>query len=142
MNLPIRIREIDHVVLRARDQAALIRFYCEVLGCTVELRQDPIGLVQLRAGRSLIDIVAVDSMLGRVGGAPPGPEAQNMDHLCVRVEPFDLDAIRAHLEAHGARIGPFGTRHGAEGDGPSLYVFDPEGNMVELKGPPEAPPAA
>ena len=115
-----------------------MRFYCDVLGCTIERRQDAIGLVQLRAGRSLIDIVGVDGVLGRKGGAAPGTEAHNMDHLCVRVEPFDVDAIRAHLHAHGARIGEFGTRYGAEGQGPSLYVLDPEGNTVELKGPPDA----
>lgn len=134
-----RIREIDHVVIRARDQEGLVRFYCEALGCRVERRQDAIGLVQLRAGRSLIDIVGVDGVLGRKGGAAPGGEGHNMDHLCVRVEPFDVDAIRAHLEAHGARVGEFGTRYGAEGEGPSLYLLDPEGNTVELKGPPDRP---
>ena len=133
-----RILEIDHVVLRARDPERLVRFYCDALGCAVERRQDAIGLVQLRAGRSLIDIVGVDGTLGRKGGAAPGVEGRNMDHLCVRVEPFDADALRAHLEKHGARIGENARRYGAEGFGPSLYLFDPEGNMVELKGPPEA----
>jgi glyoxylase I family protein len=133
-----RIREIDHVVIRARDQARLVNFYCDVLGCTIERRQDAIGLVQLRAGRSLIDIIGVDGELGRKGGAAPGNEAHNMDHLCVRVEPFDVDAIRAHLKIHGVRIGDSGSRYGAEGAGPSLYLLDPEGNTVELKGPPDA----
>ena len=132
-----QILGIDHVVIRARDPAALVDFYCEVLGCTIDRRQDAIGLVQLRAGRSLIDIVGVDSRLGRMGGAAPGAQGHNMDHLCLRVEPFDLDAIRAHLAAHGARIGESGTRYGAEGSGPSLYLSDPEGNTVELKGPPD-----
>ena len=131
----IHIREIDHVVIRARDQARLVRFYCDVLGCSVERDKDAIGLVQLRAGRSLIDIVGVDGMLGRKGGAAPGSEGHNMDHLCVRVEPFDLDEIRAHLAAHGVGIEESGRRYGAEGEGFSLYVRDPEGNVVELKGP-------
>jgi glyoxylase I family protein len=135
---PIRIREIDHIVLRARDQGALVRFYCEVLGCTVEKRQEAIGLVQLRAGTSLIDIVGIDGKLGRMGGAAPGREGRNLDHFCVRVEPFDLDAIRAHLRAHGVEPGEFGSRYGAEGEGPSLYLDDIEGNTVELKGPPDA----
>ncbi|HSR65886.1 MAG TPA: VOC family protein [Xanthomonadaceae bacterium] len=133
---PFDLQRIDHVVLRVRDAAAMQAFYCDVLGCREERRQDAIGLVQLRAGDSLIDLVPVDGKLGRMGGAAPGPEGRNMDHLCLRVEPFDKAAIMAHLEAHGARVGEFGSRYGAEGEGPSQYLFDPEGNVVELKGPP------
>ena len=140
--MPFKIRHIDHVVLRVRDVAALQAFYCDVLGCAEERRQDAIGLVQLRAGDSLIDLVDVDGKLGRMGGAAPGAEGRNMDHLCLRVEPFDRAAILAHLEAHGVRVGEFGSRYGAEGEGPSQYLFDPEGNLVELKGPPDAPAAA
>ena len=132
----IRIRDIDHVVIRALDQQRLVRFYCDVLGCTVERRQDEIGLVQLRAGRSLIDIISVDGKLGRMGGAPPGAEGHNMDHLCLRVENFDVDALRAHLAAHGAEVGEYGSHYGADGEGPSLYLRDPQGNMLELKGSP------
>ena len=136
---PFRLQRIDHVVLRVRDGAAMQAFYCEVLGCRVERLQDGIGLVQLRAGASLIDLVTVDGKLGRMGGAAPGPEGRNMDHLCLRVEPFDRDAVVAHLQAHGVRLGEFGSRYGAEGEGPSQYLFDPEDNLVELKGPPDPP---
>ena len=138
---PFQLRHIDHVVLRVRDAAAMQAFYCGVLGCREERRQDAIGLVQLRAGGALIDLVAVDGKLGRVGGTAPGAEGRNMDHLCLRVDPFDRDAILAHLAAHGVRVGEFGSRYGAEGEGPSQYLFDPEGNVVELKGPPDAPAA-
>lgn len=131
----IRIGEIDHVVLRVKDTDAMQRFYCEVLGCREERRQDEIGLVQLRAGASLIDLVGVDGRIGRRGGAAPGAEGHNMDHLCLRVEDYDEAAILAHLRVHGARIGDIGMRYGARGEGPSIYLFDPEGNMVELKGP-------
>lgn len=136
----IQLREIDHIVLRVRDLDRMMAFYCEVLGCTVERRQDAIGLVQLRAGRSLVDLVPVDGKLGRVGGAAPGREGRNMDHVCFRVEPFDAPSIRAHLAAHGVAAGEVVSRYGAQGEGPSIYVEDPEGNTVELKGPPE--PAA
>ena len=132
---PFDIRQIDHVVLRVSDLAAMQAFYCEVLGCTFERSQPEIGLFQLRAGSSLIDLIPVDGKLGRAGGAAAGVEGRNMDHLCLRVEPFDAAAISAHLAARGARIGESGSRFGAEGEGPSLYVFDPEGNVVELKGP-------
>ena len=131
----IRIADIDHVVLRVIDSDAMQRFYCDVLGCREERRQDGIGLVQLRAGRSLIDLVAIDGKLGRHGGAAPGAQGHNMDHLCLRVEDYDEAAILAHLKSHGVRIGELGSRYGAQGEGPSIYLYDPQGNMVELKGP-------
>lgn len=134
---PFQVQQIDHLVLRVRDRPAIERFYCNVLACTIERRQETIGMTQLRAGRSLIDLIDVDGKLGRLGGAAPSPEGgHNMDHLCLRVEPFDIEAIRAHLSAHGVRIGEMGSRYGAEGKGLSLYLWDPEGNVVELKGPP------
>jgi glyoxylase I family protein len=131
----IRIREIDHLVLRVVDLERMLRFYCDVLGCSVERRQDALGLVQLRAGRSLLDLVPVTGKLGQAGGAAPGQEGRNLDHFCFRVEPFDEAAIRRQLQAHGVEAGPMESRYGAEGAGPSLYVTDPEGNVVELKGP-------
>ena len=133
---PFVLHRIDHLVLRVRDAAAMVDFYCRVLGCSVERRQDEIGLIQLRAGQSLIDLVGIDGKLGRMGGAAPGVEGRNMDHLCLRADPFDRDAILAHLHAHAVRVGDFGSRYGAEGEGPSQYLLDPEGNVVELKGPP------
>lgn len=136
--LPIAIREIDHVVLRTSDPARMCAFYCEVLGCSVEKVQEAIGLVQLRAGRSLIDLVDVAGELGRKGGAAPGRDAHNMDHVCLRVEPFDTDAIARHLRSHGVEPGELVSRYGAEGNGPSMYIADPQGNTVELKGPPYA----
>lgn len=135
---PFRPCEIDHVVLRVVNLDAMRAFYCGVLGCTVERVQEAIGLLQLRAGCSLVDLVPVDGKLGRAGGAAPGVEGRNMDHFCLRVEPFDETAIRAHLQSHGVPVGPTELRFGAQGQGPSIYVTDPEGNVVELKGPPAA----
>ena len=136
MSHPIAIRNIDHIVLRVKDIDAMLRFYIDVLGCTMEKVQDTIGLWQVRAGASLIDLVPVDGKLGRMGGAAPGVEARNLDHFALRVDPYDEDAIRAHLHAHGVEPGESGSRYGAEGEGPSIYLRDPEGNMIELKGPP------
>jgi catechol 2,3-dioxygenase-like lactoylglutathione lyase family enzyme len=132
----IHIREIDHLVLRVIDLDRMLRFYCGVLGCTIERRQDTIGLVQLRAGRSLVDLVPVNGQLGKAGGAAPAKEGRNLDHFCFRIEPFDEAAIRSQLQAHSVVAGPLATRNGAEGEGPSIYIADPEGNVVELKGPP------
>ena len=134
--MTIRILDIDHIVLRVVDAARMLRFYRDALECTLERRRDEIGLIQLRAGRSLIDLVPVDGKLGRAGGAAPGREARNLDHFCLRVDPFEEAAIRTHLARHGVEAGSVEARYGADGLGPSLYVTDPEGNVVELKGPP------
>lgn len=134
----IHIREIDHIVLRVVDLDAMLAFYCEVLGCSIERRQDEVGLVQLRAGRSLIDLVTLDGNLGREGGAAPGREGRNVDHFCFRIEPFDEAGIRVHLAKHGVDGGAVESRYGAEGEGPSIYIDDPEGNTIELKGPPKS----
>lgn len=131
----IHVREIDHLVLRVIDLEKMLQFYCGALGCSVERRQEGIGLVQLRAGRSLIDLVPVDGQLGRAGGAAPGAQGRNLDHFCLRVEPFDEPGIRAELGQRGIEVGPVESRYGAEGKGPSIYIKDPEGNVVELKGP-------
>ncbi|MCG8354658.1 MAG: VOC family protein [Kiloniellales bacterium] len=138
----LNILGLDHVVIRVRDLECMIAFYRDVLSCTEERRLDTIGLVQLRAGRSLIDLVDAAGEIGRAGGAAPGEGGGNMDHFCVRVEPFDEAALRAHLESRGVEVGEVVSRYGAEGSGPSLYISDPEGNTVELKGPPETPSTA
>jgi len=124
---------LDHVVLRARDANALSNFYQRVLNCEVE-RRLPIGLIQLRVGSILIDIVSADSKLGREGGPPPG-DGKNLDHFCLKVEPFDEKKIAEHLELCGVDFGPVQKLYGADGFGPSIYFYDPEGNKVELKGP-------
>ncbi len=130
------IKHIDHLVLRVADIDAMMDFYTNILGCTLERVQKHMGLFQLRAGNSLIDLIPVDGKLGSQGGAPPGAEGLNLDHFCLRVEPFDADAMLNDLRAKGLEPGQVESRYGAEGEGPSIYVKDPEGNVVELKGPP------
>jgi catechol 2,3-dioxygenase-like lactoylglutathione lyase family enzyme len=130
----LRILGIDHVVLRVADLERALRFWCDALGCTVERRIDALGLVQLRAGAALVDLVPVDSPLGRAGGPPPGP-GRNVDHVALRVERLDA-ALAEHLRAHGVEPGEVAQRYGAEGNGPSMYIQDPDGNTIELKGPP------
>lgn len=132
-----RIRQIDHIVLRVRDIETMLQFYQEVLGCTLELTQDDLGLYQLRAGQSLIDLVTVDGKLGRSGGAAPGAEGLNLDHFCLCIEPFEPGQLATWLASKGATPSDVARRYGAEGYGPSLYFSDPEGNLVELKGPPD-----
>jgi glyoxylase I family protein len=123
--MTFHVERIDHVVLRCRDLPAMVRFYEQALGFHVERRLDRLSLVQLRAGASLLDLIAAER----------GSDGPNMDHLCFRVEPFDRDAIVTRLEPLGVSVGETVERYGAEGTGPSVYFHDPEGNQIELKGP-------
>lgn len=132
---PINITRIDHVVLRVADLEAMIRFYRDVLGCRLEKGPDDSGLAQLRCGDSLIDLVAVDAPLGKAGGSPPDHDAPNVDHVCFLVDPWDEDLVRERLVAHGVEPDDVANRYGATGYGPSIYLDDPEGNRIELKGP-------
>jgi glyoxylase I family protein len=124
--MTFRVERIDHVVLRVRDLAAMVHFYEQALGFNVERRLERISLVQMRAGASMLDLVAGE----RADGTP------NMDHLCFRVAPFDRDAIVRRLVPFDISVGETVERYGAEGNGPSVYFHDPEGNQIELKGPP------
>jgi glyoxylase I family protein len=125
---------IDHVVLRVKDRKVAEAFYRDVIGCALERHQDRIGMTQLRAGASLIDLVQIDGALGRQGGAAPGAEGRNMDHFCIAIEGFDLEAVKAELTAKGVEIGEEGDRFGASGLSRSIYLKDPDGNGLELRG--------
>lgn len=128
-----RVVAIDHVVIRAADLERMVSFYRDALGCAVERRRDDLGLVHMRAGGSLIDLISVEGRLGREGGAAPGAEGRNMAHLCLRVEPFDYRRLCEHFRAFGVEVSEEQRNYGAEGEGASCYVSDPEGNVVELK---------
>jgi glyoxylase I family protein len=125
---------IDHLVIRTVDHAAMMAFYQEVIGCTLERTQEAIGLYQLRCGTALIDLVPVDGKLGRMGGAAPGAEGRNMDHLCLRIADFNAARVRAHLGSHGVTVGEEGLRYGSTGEAISIYLADPDGNVLELRG--------
>ena len=101
------------------------RFYGDVLGLAVERRLDAIGLVQLRCGRNLLDLVP---------GGPAGENVPNMDHFCLGIDATDVAAVQRYLEGQGVEIagGPAQV-YGARGTGTSLYVRDPERNVIELK---------
>jgi len=133
---PMDILGLDHVVLRCTDLQAMLDFYQNVLGCRLERTLADLGLYQLRAGSALIDLVPVGSELG--GKTPPEPTGFNMAHLCLRIESPDWQTIRDHLEAHGVAWEAPRRRYGADGYGLSVYLSDPGGNTVELKGPPES----
>ena len=127
-------RAVDHVVLRVNDLDLMVAFYSTVLGARLERGPGQIGLAQMRAGSSLIDLVDASGPLGKQGGLPPDHKAPNMDHFCLHIVPWDNDAIRAHLDAHNVEMSDTVPRYGALGSGPSIYISDPEGNQIELKG--------
>jgi glyoxylase I family protein len=134
--IPFSLALLDHVVLRVPDMAKALSFYSGVLGAYEERRLDAIGLVQLRAGQSIIDLVDVTSEWMKAHGARPfTPEARNVDHVCLRVDPFDEERIEKHLASHGIEITERGQRYGAQGTGPSVYIREPFGTVIELKGP-------
>ena len=128
---PFAVQGVDHIVLRVRDLARSLAFYRDTLGCPVERELSAVGLTQLRAGRNLIDLVTLDGPLGR--GAPPGAGG-NLEHFCLTLAPFDVTALAAWLGECGVAVEPPESRYGAEGEGPSFYIEDPDGNKVELKG--------
>ena len=126
---------LDHVVLRNRSR--MLHFYCDLLGCTLERELEDLGLIQLRAGASIIDLLPIDKPLGQARQGEPLPQHANLEHFCLRIEPFDEAALRRHFQAHGMAFEPSEVRYGADGFGLSVYLTDPEGNIVELKGPPQ-----
>ena len=132
---------IDHVVLRVNDLARSVRFYEDVIGAKVERRVEKIGLAQIRLGTSMIDLIAVDGPLGREGGAGPGKEGRNVDHICVKIDRFDENGLIRFLRTSGVEPFDIAKRFGADGYGPVMYCRDPDGNMIELKGPSEPVPA-
>jgi len=128
------ISAIDHIVLRTESPAAMIGFYCRVLNCVIERDTGPeLGLTQLRAGTALIDIVSVDGELGKMGGGAPTGSDNNMDHFCLRLQPISEEMIKQHLQKNGLQVTGFSRRYGAEGFGNSVYIKDPDGNIVELR---------
>lgn len=132
---PFTITHIDHLVLRVADLQRSLGFYRDLLGCSVSRERPDLGMVHLATGTAMIDLVTLDGPLGRPGGPAPGEQGRNLHHFCLRIEPFDELALTAYLQAAGVRVEPAENRYGAEGEGPSLYCFDPDGNQVELKGP-------
>ena len=129
----VKITEMDHIVLRNKDVEASLRFYVEVLGLKPErVEQWRAGEVRFPSARlnddTIIDFFGSDQeSIGKEG-------AKNQDHFCMVIEQTDMDELKAKFEGLGVEIqaGP-GKRWGSHGDGISLYVYDPDDNVVELR---------
>ncbi len=133
--MPIQIVDIDHIVLLVEDVDHAISFYCDALGCTMDRERADIGLYHLRAGSAFIDLVDINGKLGRERVGPGGAKGRNVDHFALSMAEFNEKEIRAHLASHGIDAGEVVERYGSKGSGPSIYIIDPDGNTVELKGP-------
>ncbi|MFT5717682.1 MAG: glyoxylase I family protein [Oleiphilaceae bacterium] len=129
----LEVLAIDHIVLRTTKLKEMLDFYIKVLNCTIE-RETPVetGLTQLRAGSALIDLVVVNSRLGAIGGGAPTQSERNVDHFCLQIKSVPEQDIITYLKESGIEVGEFASRFGAQGEGNSIYIKDPEGNGVEL----------
>ncbi len=135
---PFSLVGIDHVVLLVNDLDRAMRFYQQVLGCQPGYSYPRIGMEQVWCGNALI-VLWDTTHPGATSAVPPVEGGRNMDHVCIARGPFDHDAFRAHLRAHGVEIVQEAFHGGARGQGNSFYVLDPFGNKLELKGPPVYP---
>lgn len=134
--MSFQLLQLDHIVLRCSALSPMLAFYQQLLGCSLERSLPELGLYQLRAGKQLIDLISVEGTLGQEGGAAPGTEGHNLAHFCLRIEPYDVAALTEYFTSHNIAISPSEQRYGADGFGPSIYIRDPMGNTIELKGPP------
>ena len=130
----LEVLAIDHIVLRTTKLKEMLDFYINILNCTIE-RETPLetGLTQLRAGSALIDLVVVNSRLGAVGGGAPSKTERNVDHFCLQIKSVPEQGIINYLQKNGIEVGEFESRYGAQGEGNSIYIKDPEENSVELR---------
>ena len=130
----LEIIGIDHIVLRTTKLEQMLAFYCDILGCKIQ-RQTPkeTGLTQLSAGNALIDLVTVNSELGHMGGGEPTATENNLDHFCLQLKSVSQQDFIAHLKSNDINVGEFEQRYGAQGYGDSIYIADPQGNVVELR---------
>jgi len=132
---PFTVSQVDHIVLRVRDMHKSLRFYVDILGLEIARRNDHYSMIHIRAGASMIDLIDVEGLLGRQGGEPAGSSGRNVDHFCLRIDPFDEAALIRYFAQFDITVGRAESRYGAEGEGLSVYCIDPDGNTVELKGP-------
>ena len=133
--MSIQIKCIDHIVLLVSDVKRSMSFYCDALGCSVDRERPDLGLYHLRAGTAFIDLVDINGKLGNQSYGSPKAEGCNVDHFALRIEPFVDQDISSHLAIFDVKVGEVVQRYGADGDGPSIYISDPDNNTIELKGP-------
>jgi len=130
----VKITEMDHIVLRNKDVEVSLKFYTEVLGLQAERGVDEWRAGEVRFPSARINADTIIDFFG-TDQEPIGKEGdKNQDHYCMVIEPTDMEELKSKFEAMGVEIqaGP-GKRWGSHGDGISLYIYDPDDNVVELR---------
>lgn len=131
-----KIKRLDHLVIRTQNIKEMISFYCFVLG--YKMQRDNLkesGLIELNAGESMIDLFDIsNSNLNNDKKLECDKDIKNLDHFCILLDEFDETEIKVHLKSFGVDFGDIEMNYGSSGYGPSLYIFDPDGNKIELKG--------
>ena len=135
---PIQPIGVDHLVFLVADMARALAFYEDVLNCRPGFSYPDLGMEQVWFGNALI-VLWDTGHPGAAGAVPPVSGGRNVDHVCLACGPFDHQTLRAHLAASGVEIEREAMHGGARGMGASFYVRDPDGNKIEIKGPPEHP---
>ena len=134
---PIRITELDHIVLNVKDIDRALAFYSEVLGLKAErvdeFRAGKIGFPSVRINEHTI----IDLSISKAPVALPKSEGKtqgNLNHFCLVVDKEDFTGIVDYLKAHNVTVvqGPI-SRWGARGRATSVYFLDPDGNEVEIR---------
>ena len=125
MQSGIRVTGLDHVVLSSSDVEAMLDFYMGVLGL------EGVRVNEWRRGEVLFPSVRLDAttLIDLMSGERSGV---NVDHICLVIEPTDLDQLAASGAVDVAR-GPLDGLFGAQGFARSLYIHDPDGNLIELR---------
>ncbi|WP_240809426.1 VOC family protein [Microbispora catharanthi] len=120
----MRVKGFDHLVLTVEDVERSLAFYCDVLGL------EPVRVDEWRAGKAPFPSVRVsaDTIIDLLRGDRGEP---NVDHFCLVVEPLDWQEV---IDSGALTVidGP-GPRFGARGVATSVYLKDPDGNVIELR---------
>lgn len=132
---PFNVVGLDHVVILVTDMQKALDFYQGILGLPHGYAFPDIAMEQLWVGTELLVLIDISTPKG-AGAIPPVSGGRNMDHFCISLVPYDKDALRAYLVDQGVEIVNEAFHSGARGMGEAIYVLDPFGNKVELKGPP------